>query len=832
MSRRAKPGHAAAAPRRPGPPHGRPGRRVALPLALAVLVLGLAAGAAFRAGLLNSRTLDGHDLGRLPFGVSQNELNVLFVTLDTTRADRLGPYGFKGVQTPVLDRLAREGVVFERVASAAPLTQPSHATMFTSRLPPAHGVRDNGAAVLADDEITLAEVLKERGARTGAFIGAYVLDSRWGFDQGFDTYFDDFDLSQHRAISLGGIERRASDVVDAALKWFDAGSDRPFFAWLHFFDAHAPYNPPEPFRTSYAGRAYAGEIAYMDTQLGRLVSALESRHLLDRTIIVVIGDHGESLGEHGEGAHGFFLYEGVVRVPLILRTPYPPTRGRRVAELVRTLDVMPTVLDLLGVPRPATAAGRSLAGLMSGAAGDDSAEAYSESLYPLNQFGWSGLQALRAGRYKYIAAPRPELYDLERDPGETNNLYDERRQVADGMRNRLEAIRREAAAEGGERQTIDVDPETRARLAALGYIGTFAGSPGEDRGDGSLADPKDKIELFNQINRASELSKHENRSEESIRILQDVVAADPTVIAGWFMLGNEYVRIGQLERGIDHYRRALELKPDYDLAVTNLANTYRRMGRDDDAAAGYERLLQVSPRNAQARFQLAQIRAEQGRVADAQSLIDKALALEPNLAGAHNVLGIIRFKQGNPAGAVAAIRTALESNPDLWGAHFNLALISEEQGDLAAAIREYQTEIERHPDHYKALFNLGRLYGQVGDRRRQLDAFRRAIELNPHFAEGHLFLAKLYLDMEENFDEAVRLARRGIELSPWSEFAPLGHYVIADIYNRRGMPGEAAREAERGRARENSIKMRRQRETRVVVTGGAASGPNRAGQEK
>ncbi len=807
MSRRNRKQSAAAPPRASGP---------SFPHVLRVLVLvaagvALVTGAVFWSGMLRSRSFEGTDLGRLPLGVSPGDLNVLVVTLDTTRADRLGPYGYQAGQTPVLDRIAREGVVFEQVASAAPLTQPSHATLFTSRLPPAHGVRDNGVAALADGETTLAEVIKGSGARTGAFIGAYVLDSRWGFDQGFDTYFDDFDLSQHRSISLGGIERRASDVVDAALKWFQAGEKRRFFAWLHFFDAHAPYSPPEPFRTAYPGRGYVGEIAYVDSQLGRVVQSLESGGLLDRTIIVVVGDHGESLGEHGEGAHGFFLYEGVIRVPLIIRTPYPSTRGRRVQELVRTVDVMPTVLDLLGMAAPASVTGRSLAGAMTGASASDGkpSEAYSESLYPLNQFGWSDLKSLRAGRYKYIDAPRPELYDLERDPQEEHNLYDARRPLADGMRNRLSEINRTASAEGSrERETIEVDPETRARLAALGYVGTFVGAPNEARNAGALADPKDKIELFNQINRASELSKHEGRRQEAIDILNTVVAADPTVIAAWFMLGNEYVRLGQPERGIAQYRRALELKPDYDLAVTNIANTYRRMGRDEDAAAGYERLLQVSPRNAQARFQLAQIRAEHGRLPEAQALISEALELEPELAGAHNVLGIIKFKQGDAAGGAAAIQAALESNPELSGAHFNLALMAEERGDLATAIREYQAEIALHPDHYKAHFNVGRLYGQVGDRRRQQESLERSIELNPHFAEGHLFLAKLYLDLGQKLDEAVRLAARGIELSPWSSVAPLGHYVIADIYNRRGMATEAKREAERGRARENAIRAR------------------------
>ena len=293
------------------------------------------------------RTLSGTVLGRLPAGVRASDLNLLIVTLDTTRADRIGAYGYAGVQTPNLDRLAREGVLFEQAASSAPLTLPAHSSLFTSKFPPEHGVRDNGGFFLAPRETTLATVLKGHGYRTGAFVGAYVLDAKWGINQGFDTYFDDFDLSKYKAISLGAIQRPGNEVIDHGLQWLDRIGAKPpgrFFAWMHLYDPHAPYEPPEPYRSMYPDRPYIGEIAFADAQVGRVLSYLETHALLDRTIVVVMGDHGESLGDHGEATHGFFVYESVAHVPLIIRAPFSATLGgRRVADVVRSVDVMPTV---------------------------------------------------------------------------------------------------------------------------------------------------------------------------------------------------------------------------------------------------------------------------------------------------------------------------------------------------------------------------------------------------------------------------------------------------------------------------------------------------------
>jgi choline-sulfatase len=402
-----------------------PNRRRAHTLAAVLAVAAAAAGGWQWVETRPVRSPGGQELGRLATG-RVDQLNLLLITLDTTRADRIGAYGFKAVETPAIDRLAREGVLFERAISPAPLTLPAHSSIFTSKFPPRHGVRDNGGFFLDAAETTLAERLESRGFRTGGFVGAYVLDSKWGVDQGFETYFDDFDLTKYQSLSLGSVDRPANEVADRALQWLDTVAGSRFFGWVHFYDAHSTYAPPEPFKTRYANRPYAGEIAFVDSQVARLLGWLEQHDLLDRTVVVVIGDHGESLGEHGESTHGFFVYEGVARVPFIIRAPYDAMHGRRVSDVVRSVDVMPTVLDLLGVRADDRHDGESLVPLMTGARTELGLEAYSEAVYPQFHFGWSQLTALHSGRFKYIAAPRPELYDLQEDPRSAYRFFSSR----------------------------------------------------------------------------------------------------------------------------------------------------------------------------------------------------------------------------------------------------------------------------------------------------------------------------------------------------------------------------------------------------------------------
>jgi arylsulfatase A-like enzyme/Tfp pilus assembly protein PilF len=741
----------------------------------------------------------------------------MLITLDTTRWDRIGAYGDGAASTPNLDRLAGEGVLFEQAIAPAPLTLPAHSTLFTGLLPPRHGVRDNGGYVLDPKHKTLASTMKELGRQTGGFVGAFVLDGKFGLDAGFDTYYDKFDVSRQRSVSLGSISRTAGEVVNNAMPWLDQHAGSPFFAWLHFYDAHSPYSPPEPFLSSFRDRPYAGEIAYVDSQVGRLLQWLDTRGLADRTIVVVIGDHGESLQEHGEATHGLFIYESTTRVPFVIRAPYSAARGRRVPGVVRTEDVMPTVLELVGVRAPDGLEGRSLAPLLTGAATDLNLDAYSESLYARNHYGWSELRSLRSGRFKLISTTRPELYDLERDPKEQRNLFDERRPLAERMTQELERLGADGPGEAAAPSAVD--PETRARLAALGYIGSFTHTaPMTGK---ALPDPKDKIDIFNLMTSAHE-SNGEDEVEAAIVRLKKVVSQDPNILDAWVMLGNEYSRKRDFHSALEQYKRALAINPDYDLATINLAHAYRALGQYDAALLGYERYLARDPKNALVRYQMGEIYVDLGRLDQAESAFRQALSDDTRVAAARNALGVVALRSGDLVTAEKEIRAALEQKPDVALAHFNLALIAEQRGDFQTAAAEYQKEIDMQATAYKAAFNLAKLREHLGDAAGQEAAYRKSIEINPRFAEGYFYLAKLYLDQGRQLDEAIALARRGLEVGPHSEYAPLGHYVLADIYSRRGMFAESRREASRGKEKE------RLRPERAGGQRGGSRAPERA----
>ena len=792
QSRRTKPVRG----RSPRP--SRTGRPSPLVIGSIAVALAIVAGVWYFAGRAGrtATAASGLTIGRLPAGVSQDALNVIVITLDTTRWDRLGAYGDRSAETPNLDRLAAEGVLFEQAITSVPLTLPAHSTIFTGKLPPRHGVRDNGGYVLDPKNVTLATMLKESGRDTGAFVGAFVLDGKWGLNQGFDTYFDKFDVSKYKTVSLGDVARRGNEVVDNAMPWLEQHAGRPFFAWLHFYDPHSPYEPPEPFRSRFRDRGYAGEIAFVDRQVGRVLQWLDTKGLADRTIVVAIGDHGESLNEHGEGTHGLFIYDATTRVPFIIRAPFAGLNGRRVKSAVRSEDLMPTILDMVGKGVAADVEGQTLLPLMTGEKTDLDLAAYSESLYARNHYGWSDLRALRSGRFKYIATTKPELYDLDRDPGERVNLYDERRPLAERMASELERLAVDRVTTAA---APTVDPETRERLAALGYIGSFA--PAARRPGEALPDPKDKIDIFNMM-----MSAHETNGKAdpvaAIERLERVVAMDPNIQDAWIMLGNEYFRTHDYGAAVRQYRRALEINPDNDLAIANLAGGYRALGDYSAAILGYERYLEKDPKNAWIRYQLGELFIDVDQLDKAEAAFRQSLADDTRVASARNALGVVAFKRGDLDAAEQEIRTALAQKADVKLAHYNLALIAEQRGDLKRAEQEYQLEIDQQANAYKAAFNLGKLYEQMGNAGAQEAAFRKSIDLNPYFAEGYFYLGKLYLDQGRNYDEAIEVVKRGIKVGSRSAFAPLGHYVLADLYSRKGLTADAQREAQKGRALE------------------------------
>ncbi len=781
-----------------------PGRGL-WPLSLLALVGLVALGAwLWRTYLPGTERAGDLSLGQLPAGVARSDLNLVVITLDTTRADHLGAYGATAVKTPAIDRLAREGVLFEQAMTTAPLTLPAHSSIFTARFPPEHGARDNGGFFLGPEQVTLAEVLQGHGFATGGFVAAYVLDHKWGINQGFDTYVDDFDRIRNRGRSSGDIQRPANEVVDKALPWMEGVKRGRFFAWLHFYDPHTPHAPPEPYATEYDGHPYRGEIAFTDSQVGRVIDFLEKNGLLDRTIVAVLGDHGEGLGDHGENAHGFFIYESAARVPFVIRAPFTLTRERRVADPVRVIDLMPTMLPLLGLPPQAGVSGASLVPLMTGASSALGLEGYAEAMYPLHHYGWSDLRALRADRYKLIDAPRPELFDLQADPGETTNIFEQRRPLGERMQARLREMDQAFVKAKASLPAGDVDPEVRARLAALGYVGSFVASADEPREN--RADPKDKIELFNLMGDARDLMPEKDSFPKVTALLRRVLTADPRVIDAWFSLGNAYFKAGRYQEAIDHFRKALELKPDYDLAVINIAGAYRRLGNDAAALAGFEHYLTIDPKDAYVRYQIGEIWLDRGDLAKAEHYFREALEMDDSVAPARNALGVIAFSRGDVSAAERQINEALALRSDVRLARFNLALLAEARGDFAAAERHYLEELELHPDSYKTAFNLSRLYEKMGEKQLRVEALKQAIEGNPSFAEGHFVLAQAYLETGTDLDTAAALARKGLQLSPRAALAPLGHYVLADVYNRQGRRDAAAREVALGRALEAGLR--------------------------
>ena len=736
-------------------------------------------------------------LGALPRGIHAADLNLVVVTLDTTRADRIGCYGAKNVATPHLDALAAGGVRFTRAVSPMPLTLPAHCTLFTGLLPGAHGVRDNGGFKLSPEHVTLAEVLKEHGFATGGFVSAFVLDHRWGIAQGFDTYFDDFDLKQQEKLSMGDIQRPGNETVDHAVAWLRTVKDKRFFAWIHLYDPHAPYAPPEPYLSRYAGRPYDGEIAWTDDLVGRIAAALSELGVADRTVVAVLADHGESLGEHGEHGHGYFVYEQVTHIPFLLTTPYSGTKGRVVDAVVKSIDVAPTVLDLLGVTGTALGNGTTAVPLVTGAS-STGGDGYSESFYARYHYGWSELRAIRTKRWHFIEAPRAELYDLDADPGETSNLASRELDVIDRLRGSLAEFEKESIAKLAATAPVEEDEETLKKLASLGYVGGTADTKGASWRD--LPDPKDRLPVYDDMNHVRELVK-DGKESEAVPILQAIVAKAPEVIDAYYTLGNCLLKERKLPEAAAYYRKTLELRPDHDYAMIGLADVLVAQGKVDDAIAGYDHFLSQDPKNAQILYRLAQVQLDAGRDADAAVNFRKTLEAEPETARAEVGLGVVAFHQGRSDEAIAGLKKALAIDPKARWARYNLALIAESKGDAQGAIGNYRAEIAEYADAYKAQFNLGRLLGKSGDLRGAIEALQSCVTHQPDWPIGRFYLAQALL-LSGDVPGAKDQALRGLSIDDKSPYAALGHYVLADVYNRGGDATLARAELQKGRALE------------------------------
>lgn len=667
--------------------------------------------------------------------------NLLLVTLDTLRADHLGAYGYEHIETPHLDRLAGEGVRFEQVATTVPTTLPAHASILTGQLPMRHGVRNNGTFRLEDDALTLAEVLRDSGYSTAGFVAAFVLDARFGIAQGFDLYTD---FGEQEAGVVGTpslkIQRRADEVVGEAVAWLQTRQG-PFFGWVHLYDPHTPYDAPEPYGSRYADRPYDGEIAYTDNAVGNLLAALEATGHADDTLVVVVGDHGEGLGDHGEEWHTYFVYDSTVRVPLILWAGEALPAGRVVSGDASVIDILTTCLTLLGIDDPDAAArdGLDLRRLIAqpDAPGET---AYIESLVPMLNFGWSELRALRGGGWKYIQAPRPELYDLANDPGETHNLLADEPQRAETMRAELESVIGTDDPSVFAAGALPVDPATLERLRSLGYL---SGGATPDQLD---TDPKDMVgvyEAFNDgIDAVNELVL-ESRWNEAAEELYELDAVLPDHFLVQYHLGRVTLEQGDAATALQYLQKSLDLNPTYSLTFIELAKAYEAAGSPDRAVELLGEAMQAYPEVFTFPLQLGDLELRQGHPADALMAYGAARRLIPEHAGLLGRMAGLYLQQGQPAAAGEILQQLVRLTPDDARAWGNLGMVLGGQERLEEAEQAFRRAVALAPDQAPLHFNLGLVLLRGNQRDDARRAFERALEIDPAFEPARQQLARL-----------------------------------------------------------------------------------------
>jgi arylsulfatase A-like enzyme/cytochrome c-type biogenesis protein CcmH/NrfG len=555
------------------------------------------------------------------------------------------------------------------------------------------GMHDFSVNKLSPTQPTMASVLKQAGYATGAVVAAAVLDSRFGLNQGFDFYYDHFDFSRLDEKNLEDMERPGNEVADVALEWLAKtwlakNSPKKFFLWMHLYDPHFPYNPPEPYKHEYADRPYDGEIAFADAQVGRLVHHLKEKGIYENTVIVLAGDHGEGLGEHGEKTHGFFIYNATMHVPLIIRVPGSPG-GRTVAEPVSLVDLMPTMLGAVGVEVPAQVQGKSLLARVGG--GDaEMAErdrsVYGETFLPRLHFNWSELRGAENSKYHFIDAPRPELYDLAKDPGETHNLLGEKKAVAEEMRAKLAGMIRDYSAGKELAEKTGLDPALMERLKALGYA-AFSGGSDPSMSSRELPDPKDRIEAYEEFSDAMAASQH-GRYEESIEKLKGVIKTEPNSVPGHYMQGLNYYRLKMYSEAAAELQKTVELSPDYALAFFNLGMAQAHAGQSDAAIGALQRALELDGTNFDAAFNLGVAYLQKRELEQAADAFRKSVKANPEFARGHRALGETLLYQGKVDEAVVELRRAAELAPDEPAMHESLAKALEAKGLTAEAEAE------------------------------------------------------------------------------------------------------------------------------------------------
>lgn len=675
---------------------------------------------------------------------------VILITIDTLRADHLPAYGYQKVRTPNIDGFAADSVLFERAYAHAPQTLPTHASILTGALPFEHGVRDNVGFTVRPGHWSLPRALRERGWPTGGFVSAYVLRSQTGIGEGFDTYDSELPAASGE-LSVGLVQRSGEATTAAAETWLTSRDlKQPFFLFLHLYEPHKPYAPPARF-ASY--EPYDGEIAYVDEILGRFFDRLRALGIYDRATIVVLADHGEGLGDHGEQEHGLFLYQETIRIPLMIKLP-GHAGARRVAVPVQQIDLVPTILDIIGAPPPPGARGRSLKPLLTGTATIPDAGIYSEALYSRYHFGWSELYALTDARYRLIRAPRDELFDLERDPRESASVAAERPQVRQAMRTAIDALIRNAAITAPS----EVSDQDRQKLAALGYIGGGSSVALALPGD-KLPDPKDKVALLERYREAADRAGA-LQFDAAVAGFRSVLTEDPEMIDVWRQLAEVEVRRGMMPQAIAAYRQIVQRSPKDAGALIGITSALLRVGQLDAARQHAELAVDVAPASAHEILAKIAIAAKDPAAARREAALAKQV--DPTLPLPDYVDGVLFYHEGKYPEAVAALRRAKDA---LRGRTVQMNDLNYYIGDALARMERYQEaepslleEVRLFPYNLRARAGLAMLYRAMGRNADSERAIDEMLRVSPT-PEAKVVAAQLWTMFGEP-DKAQRVKMR------------------------------------------------------------------------
>jgi arylsulfatase A-like enzyme/Flp pilus assembly protein TadD len=622
--------------------------------------------------------------------------NIVLITLDTTRADRMGFLGSTRGLTPNLDKLARESVVFTRAYSQVPLTAPSHATILTGTYPQFHQVNDFGIW-LAKDLPYAPDILQAHGYHTAAFIGALVLDPKMhtapGFDRGFDTYDAGFSETTPGSDRYQTSERRGAVVVAHALAWLDQlrlnpNPPAPFFMWVHLYDPHDPYDPPEPYKSKYKFAPYDGEIAYTDSAVGKLIAELRTRGIYENSVIAVMSDHGEALGDHGEDTHGVFLYDETIHVPLLIKLPDERLAAERIDARVGLVDVLPTILQAAGIAIPPEVQGEALLGISTAAEKSSSPERpiYSETDYAFNTFRWSILRSLRTGKYLFVQAPRRELYDEAADPNAANNLATASKAVADTLSGQLDAFRQKTTT-SRQAPEVSLDPALQEKLAALGYLARGSGTSASGTSRDAGADPKDKIDIINKVHKVNLLATAQ-RYNEAIALLKQVIAKAPDTSVAYRGLGEAYMALLDYKQAIPMLRKAAELRPDWTKEHFLLGVALLATGDAASAVPELEIVVAKVPQSEESHIMLANAYVQTDRAREAVIECEKVLEVTPNDFGALLLEGQILLRSNHAEAALSKLEKAATLEPRAPDPHVFLADAYSQLGRKTDAARE------------------------------------------------------------------------------------------------------------------------------------------------